>query len=318
MATTASCTTWALLRAAPAGDSMAASSFCRFCGARLEDTFVDLGTSPLCEKYVAPHQLSEPDRYLPASCVDLPAVPAGAARCGRAARGDLLGVRVFLVVFRQLGRPRAHLRRRGRFSVSALGAGQPDRRDRLQRRIPPPALCGARPRRAGNRAGRQRGEGGRKPWHPDGSPVLRPRRRRGPQRPARARRSPDRQQRPGSRPRSQRLRGRDERAAGAGRRDHDGVPAPGAAHRAQPVRHHLSRALFLLLVPHGRAHLRRTRPENLRRRGAHDPRRLAENLRGARGTEPGSPDRSRRAASQSGTAGRLRPDRTVRGFQPTR
>jgi len=65
MATTASCTTWALLRAAPAGDSMAASSFCRFCGARLEDTFVDLGTSPLCEKYVAPHQLSEPDRYYP-------------------------------------------------------------------------------------------------------------------------------------------------------------------------------------------------------------------------------------------------------------
>jgi SAM-dependent methyltransferase len=44
---------------------MAASSFCRFCGARLEDTFVDLGTSPLCEKYVAPHQLGEPDRYYP-------------------------------------------------------------------------------------------------------------------------------------------------------------------------------------------------------------------------------------------------------------
>ncbi len=63
MATTGSCTTWALLPAA--GDSMAASSVCRFCGARLEDTFVDLGTSPLCEKYVAPHQLSEPDRYYP-------------------------------------------------------------------------------------------------------------------------------------------------------------------------------------------------------------------------------------------------------------
>ena len=42
MATTASCTTWALLQAAAAGDSMAASSFCRFCRARLEDTFLKL------------------------------------------------------------------------------------------------------------------------------------------------------------------------------------------------------------------------------------------------------------------------------------
>jgi SAM-dependent methyltransferase len=65
MATTGSCTTWALQHAATAGDSMAVVSFCRFCGARLEDTFVDLGESPLCEKYVAPHQLNEPDRYYP-------------------------------------------------------------------------------------------------------------------------------------------------------------------------------------------------------------------------------------------------------------
>jgi SAM-dependent methyltransferase len=60
-----SSTTWALLRAAPAGDSMAAPSFCRFCGARLEDTFVDLGMSPLCESYVRPDRLSEPERLYP-------------------------------------------------------------------------------------------------------------------------------------------------------------------------------------------------------------------------------------------------------------
>src|SRR5436190_16272265 len=60
-----SCTTWALLRAAPAGGSMVASLSCRFCAARLRDTFVDLGMSPLCESYVRPDRLSEPDRYYP-------------------------------------------------------------------------------------------------------------------------------------------------------------------------------------------------------------------------------------------------------------
>lgn len=38
---------------------------CRFCGARLEDTFVDLGMSPLCEKYVAPDRLDEAERFYP-------------------------------------------------------------------------------------------------------------------------------------------------------------------------------------------------------------------------------------------------------------
>ena len=38
-----------------------------------------------------------------------------------------------------------------------------------------------------------------------------------------------------------------------GRRDHDRVPAPDAPDGGEPVRHHLSRALLLLLVPHRRA-----------------------------------------------------------------
>jgi SAM-dependent methyltransferase len=38
---------------------------CRFCGARLEDTFVDLGLSPLCEKYVAPDRLDEVEQFYP-------------------------------------------------------------------------------------------------------------------------------------------------------------------------------------------------------------------------------------------------------------
>ena len=44
---------------------MVASLSCRFCAARLRDTFVDLGMSPLCESYVRPDRLSEPDRYYP-------------------------------------------------------------------------------------------------------------------------------------------------------------------------------------------------------------------------------------------------------------
>ena len=38
---------------------------CRFCGARLEDTFVDLGLSPLCEKYVEPDRLNEAEPFYP-------------------------------------------------------------------------------------------------------------------------------------------------------------------------------------------------------------------------------------------------------------
>jgi len=44
---------------------MGASPSCRFCAARLEDTFVDLGMSPLCESYVRPDRLSEPERFYP-------------------------------------------------------------------------------------------------------------------------------------------------------------------------------------------------------------------------------------------------------------
>ncbi len=45
------------------------------------------------------------------------------------------------------------------------------------------------------------------------------------------------------------------------RRDHDGVPAPAAADGREPVRHHLSRALQLLLVRRGREDLRAPRPD---------------------------------------------------------
>ena len=38
---------------------------CRFCGAPLEHTFVDLGLSPLCESYVAPEELNAGETFYP-------------------------------------------------------------------------------------------------------------------------------------------------------------------------------------------------------------------------------------------------------------
>jgi hypothetical protein len=38
---------------------------CRFCGARLEHTFVDLGMSPLCESFLRPDQLDQMERFYP-------------------------------------------------------------------------------------------------------------------------------------------------------------------------------------------------------------------------------------------------------------
>ena len=43
----------------------ARSSSCRFCGAPLETTFVDLGMSPLCESYVRLDQLAEMEPFYP-------------------------------------------------------------------------------------------------------------------------------------------------------------------------------------------------------------------------------------------------------------
>src|SRR6266699_3426123 len=74
-----------------------------------------------------------------------------------------------------------------------------------------------------------------------------------------ARRPAGRQQRAGAGPRPQRLRGRDAGPAGAARGRHGRVPASCPPVRGQPVRHHLPRALLVLLAAGGRARLRRAR-----------------------------------------------------------
>ena len=97
------------------------------------------------------------------------------------------------------------------------------------------------------------------------------------------------------------------------------VPAPRAAHRGQPVRHDLPRALLLLLAAHApSASSPRHGLADLRRRGALDPRRLAAHLRRATTATPRS--RSPSASTSSGAArrrARLRVDldglRALRG-----
>ena len=91
-------------------------------------------------------------------------------------------------------------------------------------------------------------------------------------------------------PNLERLRGGHPRPARARDGDCDaGVPAPAAPHGGEPVRHHLSRALLVLLARHRRAPLRGARPRHLRRRGTGDPRRLTAHLRatGSRRFPPG-------------------------------
>src|SRR5437870_1121307 len=41
------------------------ASLCRFCGAPLTKTFVDLGMSPLCESYVSADQLNQMEPFYP-------------------------------------------------------------------------------------------------------------------------------------------------------------------------------------------------------------------------------------------------------------
>ena len=49
----------------PAAQPQAANKPCRFCGAGLQRTFVDLGMSPLCETYPSPADLNRGETYYP-------------------------------------------------------------------------------------------------------------------------------------------------------------------------------------------------------------------------------------------------------------
>ena len=94
-------------------------SRCRFCGAPLEHTFVDLGMSPLCESYVPADRANAMEPFYPLHAKVCEQLPAGAARAVRHRRRHLHRVRLLLLVLRLLGRARAQLRRDGRRALRA-------------------------------------------------------------------------------------------------------------------------------------------------------------------------------------------------------
>ena len=184
---------------------------------------------------------------LPAARQDLRELPARAARGVRDGRGHLQRIRVLLVLLGLLGRARARVRRHGGRALRPRPR-QPGRGGREQRRLPAAARRRARHPGARHRAGRQRRQGRAGARDRDARPLLRARHRPRPRRRGAPRRPDRRQQRDGARPGPQRLRRRPRDPAGRRGRRHDRVAAPAAAGRGQPVRHHLPRALPVLLA----------------------------------------------------------------------
>ena len=151
---------------------MSSQCVCRLCGARLTQTFVDLGMSPLCESYVSSDALDQPEVFYPLhvrqcpSCllVQLPAYVIG--------RGDLLRLRLLLFVLGFLGGPRQAVRRLDDRDARSDGR-QPRHRGCEQRRVSASAFRGPGHSRPGRRAGEERGRDGAVPGHSDGGAVPR-------------------------------------------------------------------------------------------------------------------------------------------------
>ncbi len=191
---------------------------CRFCGAPLEDVFVDLGSSPLANSYLPPERVGGME----------PFYPLRALVCGRCFLVQLEEFETPAEIFSEYAYFSSystswleHCRRYAEGMTELLGLGEHSRVVELasndgyllqyfhERRIP---VLGVEP--AANVAKVALAEG-----HPHAGRVLRPRDgavagRGVPRRPAGG------QQRPRPRARPQRLRGRHEDPARARRDDH--------------------------------------------------------------------------------------------------
>ena len=87
---------------------------CRFCGASLRDTLVDLGMPPLCETFVARRRtLERHGAVLPAPRVGSASGASSSSSPEYVAREEIFTrVRLLLVLLRLLGRARTPVRRR--------------------------------------------------------------------------------------------------------------------------------------------------------------------------------------------------------------
>ncbi len=198
----------------------------------------------------------------------------------RRAGGDLHRVRLLLVVLGIVAQARRGLRGDDHRAPRSR-ARQLRRRTGQQRRVPAAVLRAAWHPVSWRGAGGERRQGRRRPRGAHRRLVLRRAAgwRAGSGSRSRRPRAGQQRARPSARP--QRLRRRDPADSQAGRDDDDRVPARHADARPEPVRHHLPRALLLLLADQRPDDLRRPRHDDLRRRRDLDPRWFAADLRPA-------------------------------------
>ena len=145
---------------------------CRICGAALGAPVVDLGESPLCERFLSTAMLDLPEPIFPLQVHLCPELRPRPTPRVRPSRRDLHRVLLLLVVLEIVGRARSALRRANDRRTRA-GARQPGHRGREQRRLPAPALPRSRHRHRRDRTGAEHRGGGERGRYPNAPALLR-------------------------------------------------------------------------------------------------------------------------------------------------
>ena len=250
---------------------------CRHCGTPLRYSLIDLGMSPLCESFLTKDQLGDPESYYPLhvrvcdSCwlAQLPQFVSPDHIFSEYAYFSSFSTSWVAHAGRYCAMIKSRLGLGPDSFVVELGSNDGYL---LRHFLDLGGRC------LGRRACRQCGGGGAEGRRSEPCRVLRLRGGEANRRRARPRRFDRRQQRPGASARSQRLRCRHGAVAGAGGRRHHRGAAPRAPHRRKPVRHDLSRALFVFLARHHQPPGCGPRAHGDRRRKAAEPRRIAARL----------------------------------------
>ena len=231
---------------------------CRFCGTPLRHVFVDLGMSPLCETFLLPDGAQSDGAVLSAQGLGLRALLPRAAPGVRLARRDLHRVRLLLLLLDVVAPARKGLHRHGRAAI------RPRRAPRASSRSP--ATTGTSSSTSSRRAFPSSASS-RRPT------SRRPRSRRASRRSSGSSAATTAADLAGSHGKADLIVGNNVLAhvpdindfvgglkilLEAGRRRDDGVSAPVAPDRGEPVRHDLPRALLVSLLLDGSA--RSSRP----------------------------------------------------------